>query len=125
MTNIPVKDLQNYINENKKLCYIDVRTPAEFESEHIEKFRNIPLDQLGVFEKELSEHHTIVFSCRSGNRSAIAAKQMAGKTKTVLNVEGGLTAWRNAGFPTIKGSNSVLSVIKQVVYEISYLSSLD
>ena len=30
MKNITAQDLQDYINEDKELCYIDVRTPAEF-----------------------------------------------------------------------------------------------
>jgi rhodanese-related sulfurtransferase len=114
MKNITAQDLQDYINEDKELCYIDVRTPAEFATEHIAKFRNIPLDQLKAFEKELSEHHTIIFSCGSGIRSAKACKQMEGKANVVVNVEGGLTAWSNAGLPTIKGTYSVISVMRQV-----------
>ena len=114
MKNIGVCDLQDYINEDKEACYIDVRTQAEFESEHISKFRNIPLDQLETFEKELSEHHTIVFSCASGIRSAKATKQMKGKVKSALNVEGGLMAWNHAGFPTIKRPSSVISLMRQV-----------
>jgi rhodanese-related sulfurtransferase len=114
MQNISVNELQNYISEGREFCYIDVRTPAEFTSEHIANFRNIPLDQLGEFEKELSEHHTIVFSCGSGIRSAKASKQLEGKVKVVLNLEGGLAAWSVARFLTIKGSSTVISIMRQV-----------
>jgi rhodanese-related sulfurtransferase len=114
MKSITVQELNSYISEDKKLCYIDVRSQAEFTAEHISKFRNIPLDQLETFEKELSEHHTIVLSCATGIRSAKAYKVIEEKANIVLNVEGGLTAWNTAGFDTVKGSSSVISVMRQV-----------
>ncbi len=53
---------------------VDVRTPKEFESGHIEGALNIPLNELKENVEELNaESETeIVLYCRGGNRAGIA-----------------------------------------------------
>ena len=57
---------------------IDVRTPEEFKSGYIPDAINIPLDQLKEeipkVVKDLNK--TLLIYCRSGNRSAAAAKEL-------------------------------------------------
>lgn len=60
---------------------IDVRTPAEFASGHLDGAINIDLES-GDFAAEVSELATTgeyIVYCRSGNRSAQAAELMAGQ----------------------------------------------
>lgn len=73
---------------------IDVRTPQEFEVDHLPEARNLPLDRLiaqphGVGSKD----RPVVVYCRSGTRSAIAARALkrAGY-ETVVNL-GPMFAW--------------------------------
>ena len=52
---------------------IDVRTPQEYDSKHIEKAINIPVDEVETRLKELGDPKgTIIVYCRSGQRSAKA-----------------------------------------------------
>lgn len=59
--------------EQKNASIIDVRTNAEYVSEHYPNAINIPLDQIMQRLDELKKlPKPIVAYCRSGNRSAIA-----------------------------------------------------
>ena len=75
---------------------IDVRTPEEFASGHIEGAVNIPVDSLTQRMSEVSKDKPIVVYCRSGNRSAQAALvlEMLG-FQNVKNLEGGMVEWKN------------------------------
>ena len=44
MKNTQAQNVKEWIDSGKDYVYIDVRTPAEFNSEHIDHFQNIPLD---------------------------------------------------------------------------------
>lgn len=91
--------------------FIDVRTKAEWDTGHIEGFRNIPLDELlqrinelnipAATEQEITP--TAYFLCRSGGRSARAC-DIAEKTGRLVavNVSGGILAWTKAGYTLIR-----------------------
>lgn len=69
---------------------IDVRTPAEYDSGHLDGALNIDV-QSADFEalvSELPKDDTYVVYCRSGNRSATAAQIMEGLGFTDI-VDGG------------------------------------
>lgn len=81
---------------NKEKQFIDVRTPGEFNGNHIKGFKNIPLHQLSQkAEKELSKEKEVIIICQSGMRSQKACKMLKkiGFTK-VTNVKGGMSTWR-------------------------------
>ncbi|MEY4968602.1 MAG: hypothetical protein RLZZ261_373 [Bacteroidota bacterium] len=56
---------------------VDVRTPEEFESGHVQASVNIPLDQVAERLDEFEGKDHIVVFCRSGNRSAMAKAILA------------------------------------------------
>ena len=58
----------------KGATLLDVRTPGEFASGHLSGAVNIPLNDLSSRIQELRADQAIVVYCRSGRRSAIAAK---------------------------------------------------
>ncbi len=65
---------------------VDVRTPAEFASGHIEKSINIPLDVIAGETEQLKGYKTIITVCRSGKRSGNAKSILEGAGFTnVLN----------------------------------------
>ncbi len=84
---------------------LDVRSPGEFAGSHIGNARNIPAPDLGKRIGELAKwkDKPIVVLCATGNRSHAAAKALkAGGFTEVSELQGGLSAWTQAGMPTEK-----------------------
>ena len=81
---------------------IDVRTADEYASGHIPGARSIPLDQLDAHLTELNTYkdQDLYLVCEKGGRSLAATQQLASAGFTrPINVEGGTSAWRRAGYP--------------------------
>ena len=59
---------------------VDVRILEEFESGHIEGAKHIPYEEIGVRIGELTDdtNREVVLYCRSGRRSGVAQKTIAG-----------------------------------------------
>lgn len=80
--------------------FLDVRTQEEWDDFHAPNSTLIPLDQLESRLGELPTDEQIVVVCRSGNRSATGRDILLDNGFTgVTSMNGGLTAWRSAGFP--------------------------
>ena len=114
MKNTQAQNVKEWIDSGKDYIYIDVRTPAEFNSEHIGHFQNIPLDQLEDYLKKSKPDQTYILSCGSGMRSSQACKKVSAFSPNLYNLEGGLSAWKEAQYPTIKGSRRNISIMRQV-----------
>lgn len=78
---------------------IDVRTPEEFASGHIQGAVNIPVDDLTGRLSEVPNNQPGVVYCRSGNRSARASQILAQSGYTSIYDLGGIIAWAEQGFP--------------------------
>lgn len=78
---------------------IDVRTPGEFETGHIEGSYNVPLDLLGEHVSDLAAlDHNVVLVCQSGARATKALEQLVAAGKSNLRLlEGGMSAWTATG----------------------------
>ncbi|MCO6491883.1 MAG: rhodanese-like domain-containing protein [Phaeodactylibacter sp.] len=84
------------LGENRQL--IDVRTPEEFGEGHIEGAVNINFYDdafIQQLEQQLDKDKPVMLYCRSGRRSANAAKQMqALGFKEVYDLKGGFLDWK-------------------------------
>lgn len=84
---------------------LDVREPAEYAAVHAVNAKLIPLGEVESRLKELEAYKDkpIAVICRSGRRSAQAVSILkeAGFTQ-VVNVQGGTSAWVDAGLETIR-----------------------
>jgi rhodanese-related sulfurtransferase len=80
---------------------LDVREPHEWRAGHAPKARHIPLSQLGRRAGELPRNREVLVVCRSGSRSARAAKMLAAQRGDVANVKGGMGAWARSGLPVV------------------------
>ncbi|MGE5793675.1 MAG: rhodanese-like domain-containing protein [Bacteroidota bacterium] len=101
-----VNTLEATMLMNKKdSLVLDVREPGEFAEGHIINARNIPLDQLETRLKEIERYkdRPVIVACAVGNRSGGAAGLLRKNGFTnVVNLSGGIAAWRQAGLPTEK-----------------------
>ena len=78
---------------------VDVRYPNEWEAGHIDGAVHIPGDYIFDRVGELDPTRPVVTVCRSGSRSAEAAKDLASEGFDVQNLEGGIDAWVAEGLP--------------------------
>jgi len=99
---ISVKDLHEDLEQATPPLIIDVREPQELQSGYLPGAINIPLRQLpaGLSHLPADKSSYLVVICRSGSRSAYAALYLRSLGYlNVKNVEGGVPAWQQAGFP--------------------------
>lgn len=96
------KEVVEAESHNASVDFINVCTPAEYKEKHIPGVRNVPLDELGEHTSEFATKETVYIHCRSGarGRKAIEKLQQLGVSAELINVEGGILAWDEAGFPT-------------------------
>lgn len=79
---------------------LDVRTPEEFASGHIEGAINIPVEELAQRVAEVPTGQPVVVYCRTGNRSSSAARILANAGfNTVYDIQGGTVNWAREGLP--------------------------
>ena len=90
VASISTIELEQKLKENIQL--IDVRTPGEFRKGHIKNAKNVPLNEIGQFTPIIDE--TVYVICHSGARSKLAAKKLKKKGYDVINIQGGMHAWR-------------------------------
>ena len=89
-----------------KAVMVDVREPNEYAEVHARNVRLIPVNAVIAQVSQIrdfAEGKEVLFICRSGQRSALAAEYAvaAGLSDLPLyNVEGGTLAWVEAGYPT-------------------------
>ncbi len=101
MLTVPYKDISP--QEALKLLeqntlFVDVREPEEFAQVRIEGAPLIPLSEFAGRSGEIPKDQPVVLYCRSGNRSAQAAGWLSAKGYTnLLNLDGGIMAWYQAG----------------------------
>ncbi len=68
---------------------LDSRTPQEYAGDHIEGFRNIPVDELRERLDEVEKGKPVYVICQSGLRSYIACRVLAGYGYEAYNFAGG------------------------------------
>jgi rhodanese-related sulfurtransferase len=78
---------------------VDVREPYEHEAGRIAGALLIELERLPGEAERLDRERPVVFYCRSGSRSALAAQAFGASGYDAHNLDGGLEAWVGAGLP--------------------------
>jgi rhodanese-related sulfurtransferase len=82
---------------------VDVRETYEREAGHIEGSRHIELERLASQAETLPRDKTIVFHCRLGSRSAMAAQAFRASGYDAWSMAGGLQRWHDEGLPVDGG----------------------
>ena len=87
------EEVKARIARGEDVFLLDVREPDEVETWAYPIGVNIPLGELGDRLDEVPCDQTIVVACRSGQRSASAAKALSDAGWTAENLTGGAVAW--------------------------------
>ena len=98
-----------------EVLLIDVREPAEYAGEHIAGAGLMPLSTFDPAQLSQEAGKKIVLHCQSGNRSAQAGRQLlAAGVAAVWHLRGGLQAWKEAGYETVRNPHAPISLQRQV-----------
>jgi rhodanese-related sulfurtransferase len=101
-----VADVKAKMDRGERFHLLDVREESEFAKDRAKGARHVGR---GVLERDIEglvpdQAADIVLYCGGGYRSALAAdslRQMG--YKNVTSMDGGIRAWREAGYPLEKG----------------------
>jgi rhodanese-related sulfurtransferase len=101
-----IADVKARLDRGEAFNFIDVREDREWDVDHAAGARHIGR---GVLERDIEsiipdKAAAVVLYCGGGFRSALAADnlQKMGYTN-VVSMDGGMRAWREAGYPIGKG----------------------
>jgi rhodanese-related sulfurtransferase len=106
------------LRQANPVILIDVRTPAEYETMHVDGARSIPLDRLDPQQLQTdptcAKNSSIYVICQKGGRGKQACERLiAFGYENVTNVEGGTLACEQVGLPMIRGRKT-MSLERQV-----------
>lgn len=101
--------------DREEVLLVDVREPAEYAGEHIPGSQLMALSGFDPAKLPQEGSKKLVLQCQSGRRSYRAAQLLieAGFPE-VMQLQGGLTAWKAAGYPTLINKKAPISLMRQV-----------
>ena len=88
---------QEMIREGVQL--VDVRETYEHDAGRIEGARHIELERLAAQAETIDKDRPVLFYCRLGARSAMAAQAFRRAGYQAFTMTGGLTEWHGQGLP--------------------------
>lgn len=98
-TDIDPEQLAEWMDRDADLQVIDVREGYEREAGHIARTRHLPLVELSSRAQEIEREHPVVFYCRVGSRSDMAAQAFRASGLQALSMRGGLVRWASENRP--------------------------
>ena len=78
---------------------VDVREPYEWEAGRLAGARHIELERVASEAGTIDREKPVVFYCRLGARSGMAANAFRRAGYDAYSVDGGLTEWHRRGHP--------------------------
>ncbi|HEY6761346.1 MAG TPA: rhodanese-like domain-containing protein [Baekduia sp.] len=79
---------------------VDVREGYEWDQSRIPgDVRHIPVNELSAQAASIDKDRPVVFQCRAGSRSLMAAQAFRASGYEAYSLAGGLLAWDDAGLP--------------------------
>ena len=89
-----MRDAKNFLDHEKQVSVIDVRTQAEYAEGHIPGSIHMPLDQLPHLAGRLKDKDEKIFVyCLSGSRSQSACSFLMRQGFTDVTNIGGIMSW--------------------------------
>lgn len=94
---------------------VDIREPDEFRRRHVRGALSRPLSAFEQAHLKIDPGREVVFTCRSGMRTAAVCDRLAAAVSGPAYVlGGGLDAWAAAGLPVATDAKAPLEMMRQV-----------
>jgi rhodanese-related sulfurtransferase len=90
-------EVAQWLADGREVELVDVREPYEREAGHIAGSRHIELVELSGRAAEIEREQPVVFYCRVGSRSAMAAAAFRASGYEAYSMRGGLVRWVEEG----------------------------
>jgi rhodanese-related sulfurtransferase len=111
---VDVTTLKAWLDKGEAVL-VDVREPAEHAGERIPGAHLVPLSTFDPARVPQEPGKKLVLHCVMGARSAQAGqKLLAAGVVEVWNLQGGIQAWKDAGYETLRGARAPISLDRQV-----------
>ncbi len=85
--------------ESGEVQLVDVREPYEWEAGRVAGARHIELERVASQADTIEREKPVVFYCRVGSRSSMAAGAFRQAGYDAYSMDGGLLAWEERGLP--------------------------
>jgi rhodanese-related sulfurtransferase len=86
-----------WLAEDAELQLIDVRETYEYEAGRIDRARHLELTELSAQASTVEQGRPVVFYCRVGTRSQMAAQAFRASGFDAYTMTGGLVRWAEEG----------------------------
>ena len=94
---------------------VDIREADEFARSHIIGAQSQPLSTWEKAHLSVDPDADVIFTCRSGMRTAGACDRLAARVSgDAFVLEGGLDAWAKAGLPIATNADAPMEIMRQV-----------
>jgi rhodanese-related sulfurtransferase len=96
---IDAAGLSALLERDPQVQVVDVREPYEREAGYIDGSRHLELTRLSGEAASIDRERAVVFYCRVGARSAMAAEAFRAAGYEAYSLDGGLLRWAGEGRP--------------------------
>lgn len=94
---------------------VDIREADEFARRHVPGALSQPLSGWEAAHLQVEAGRDVIFTCRSGMRTAGACDRLAARVSgTAFVLEGGVDGWAKAGLPVAVDAQAPLEIMRQV-----------
>lgn len=94
---------------------VDIRDPDEYARSHIKGAQSQPLSQWEAAHLAVDPDADVIFTCKSGMRTAGACDRLAARVSgDAFVLDGGIDGWTRAGLPVVTNAHAPLEIMRQV-----------
>jgi len=114
LTPLPPSRVAERLKDGRAVL-VDIRGPDEFARRHIRGAVSRPLSSAQTPRLEAEPGQEVVFTCRSGMRTAANSDRLAAACHgEAFVLEGGVDGWAAAGLPVVEDRKAPLELMRQV-----------
>ncbi|MEK6746940.1 MAG: rhodanese-like domain-containing protein [Pseudomonadota bacterium] len=112
---VDAKTLKQWL-DNGEAVLVDVREPAENKAQNIKGSFLLPLSEVNKSSLPDCSGKKLVMHCRKGGRGGSACEKLLSEDPAleIYNLEGGITAWEETGYPINDSGKFFLPLDRQV-----------